>query len=123
MFPPKLTEEQKIHAKAATRSNMHLRLTWDLYMMFLGMDNSPIVALGKARDAVEVWISHEDITYVEYPELPEVDYKQEITGEVASIMGNVFNTLKDKMREDRIEDEYPSTDDKDNTNDQKTIQG
>lgn len=90
MFPPKLTPEQKEHAKMAERSNAHVGNTWNIFMMYLQMDKTPEVALELAEKAMEVWIPWEDGKVMEYPDVegPTImEQAQQIGEGIALIMG------------------------------------
>ncbi len=64
-----LTEEQKEHFREADRQNGIVRLTWQLFSMFLSEGKPPAESLRLAREAMEVWQEFDDEYWMEPPDI------------------------------------------------------
>ncbi len=78
MMPPNLTDDQKEHIRIAQRAHMRVEETWTLFNLFLTEGKKPDEALQKAQEAVAVWSEWMDSNQVEFPEIEQPNYAQQL---------------------------------------------
>lgn len=91
-----LTEEQKVHYREAERQNGIVRLTWQLFTMFLSENKSPAEALQQAREAMEVWQDFDDANWMEPPDIEQPDFAEQMQRVLAQVQPIIMEILKSK---------------------------
>lgn len=99
MFPPKLSKEQKEHHRLAHRSNAIVGNTWNLFMMYLQLNQPPKLALENAKNAMEVWQPFEDESCIEYPDVESPDMREEFSSIMQTAAVGITEQIR-KAKED-----------------------
>lgn len=85
----KLTDDQKMQIKMARRAQARMAETWSLFTMYLGEGKTSKDAMRLAREAVEVWVTFEDETNIDPPEI-EIPSLEDQLGPVFERMRKVM---------------------------------
>ncbi len=90
----KLTEEQKEHWRESERQNGIVRLTWQLFSMFLSDGKTPVESLRLAREAMEVWQDYDDANWMEPPDISPPDFPEQLQAYMEKIMPFITEIMK-----------------------------